>query len=102
LYRNLTDFKKGYQPRTNIIKEKGDLVTDSQSVSARWRNHFSHLLILRGVNGVWQREIHTAEPPVPEPSAQEIEMATEKLTSRKSPVIDQIPAEQSRGLNNSL
>jgi len=30
LYRGITDFKKGYQLRTNIVKdEKGDLVTDS-------------------------------------------------------------------------
>jgi hypothetical protein len=30
---------KGYQPRTNIVKdEKGDLVADSHSILARWRN----------------------------------------------------------------
>ena len=30
LYRGINDFKKGYQLRTNIVKdEKGDLVTDS-------------------------------------------------------------------------
>ena len=29
-YRGINDFKKGYRPRTNIIKdEKGDLVADS-------------------------------------------------------------------------
>jgi hypothetical protein len=45
LYRGRNDFKKGYQPRTNIVKdEKGDLVADSQSILARWRNHFSQLL----------------------------------------------------------
>jgi hypothetical protein len=28
LYRGINEFKKGYQPRTNILKnEKGDLVT---------------------------------------------------------------------------
>ena len=47
-------------------------------------------------------EIRTAEPLVSEPSAFEVEMTTEKLTRRKSPGIDQIPAEQSRGLDNSL
>jgi len=42
LYRDITDFKKGYQPRTNIVKdEKGDFVTGSHSILARWRNHFS-------------------------------------------------------------
>jgi len=35
LYRGISNFKKGYQPRTNIVKEeKGDLVTDSQSILA--------------------------------------------------------------------
>ena len=30
LYRGINDFKKGHQPRTNIVKdEKVDLVTDS-------------------------------------------------------------------------
>ena len=39
LYRDIIDFKKGYQPRTNIVKdEKGDLVADSHSVVTRWRN----------------------------------------------------------------
>jgi hypothetical protein len=41
LYRGISDFKKGYQPRTNIVKDdKGDLVTDSYSIVARWRSYF--------------------------------------------------------------
>ena len=32
LYRDINDMKKGYQPRTRIVKdEKGDLVADSHS-----------------------------------------------------------------------
>jgi SLT domain-containing protein len=32
LYRGISDFKKGYQPRTNIVKDvKGDLFADSYS-----------------------------------------------------------------------
>ena len=43
LYKDIIDFKKGYQPRTNIVKEEtGDLVTDSHSILARWRNHLSY------------------------------------------------------------
>jgi hypothetical protein len=42
LYRDNNDFKKAHQPRTNIIKdEKGDLITASHSILARWRNNFS-------------------------------------------------------------
>ena len=44
LCRGINDFKKGYQPRYNIVKdEKGDLVADSHSILARLRNHFSHV-----------------------------------------------------------
>ena len=36
LYRDINDFKKGYQPRTFIVKhEKGDLVADSHSIVTR-------------------------------------------------------------------
>jgi hypothetical protein len=50
--------KKAYQPRTNTVKdEKGDLVTDSHSILARWRKHFSQLLSVHGVNDIGQTEI---------------------------------------------
>jgi hypothetical protein len=35
------------------------MVTDSHSILARWRNHFSQLLNVNGVNDVKQTEIHT-------------------------------------------
>ena len=42
LYRGISDFKKGYQPRTNIVKDENyDLVTDCHNILAGWRNHFS-------------------------------------------------------------
>ena len=92
--RGISDFKKGYQPGTIIVKdEKGDLVADSHSIMARWRNCFSQLLNVHGVNDVRQAEIHTAEPLVPEPSAFEVELAIQKLESCRSPGIGQIPAE---------
>jgi len=69
------------------------LVTDFHSILARWRNHFSQLLNIHGVNDIRQTEIHTAEPLVPEPNAFEVELTTENLTSHKSPNIKQIPAE---------
>jgi hypothetical protein len=53
------DFKQGYQPRTIILKdEKGDLVADSHSISARWRNNFSRLLNVHGINNIRQRKIY--------------------------------------------
>ena len=44
MYRGISDFKNGYQLRTNIVKdEKGDLVADTYSIVARWRKLFSQL-----------------------------------------------------------
>jgi hypothetical protein len=94
LYRGINEFKTGYQPRTNVVKdEKGDLVADSHSILARWRNHFSQLLNKHGVSDVRQTEVNTAEPLVPGPNAFEVEMAIGKLERHKSPGIVQIPAE---------
>ena len=79
MYRGINDFKKGHQPRTNIVKdEKGDLFTDSHSILVRWRSHFSELLYWHGLNDAKQTEMHTAEPLVPEPSAFEVRMVIEK------------------------
>ena len=94
LYRGISDFKKGYQFRTNIVKdEKDDLFTDCHSIVARWRKHFSQRLNVHGVSDVRQTEIHTAEPLVPEPSVFEVKMTIEMPNRHKSPDIDQIPAE---------
>jgi hypothetical protein len=69
------------------------LIADSHSIVARERNYFSQILNVQGVSKVRQAEIHTAVPIVTEPSAVEVELATEKLKRHKSPGIDQIPAE---------
>jgi hypothetical protein len=88
LYRGIIGFKKGYQPRTNIVKDdKGDLVADAHSILARWRNCFSQILNVPGVNDVTQTETHTAEPLVPEPSASEVELAIGKLKSHSHQVL---------------
>jgi predicted RNA-binding protein Jag len=87
MYRGINVFKKGYQPRTTIVKdEKGDSVASSHSIMARWRNYFSQVLNVHGVSDVRQAKIHTAEPLVPEPSVLEVQSAIEKLKSHKSPV----------------
>jgi len=69
------------------------LATDCHSILARWRNHFSQLLNVHGVNYVRHAEIHTAEPLVPEPSTVEFEMTIEKLKRYKPPGADQILTE---------
>jgi len=45
-------------------------------------------LNVHGVKDGRQTEIHTAVPPVPEPSAADFEMAIEKLKTHKSPGVD--------------
>jgi len=47
----------------------------------------------RGFSDIRKSEIQTAEPLVPETSAFQFEMATEKLKRHKSPSTVQIPAE---------
>jgi len=59
LYRGISVFKEGYQPRHNTVKDEDDLVTDSHSILARWRNHFSYLFNVHGVSDVRQTDIHT-------------------------------------------
>jgi hypothetical protein len=75
------------------MDEKSDLVTDSPNILLTWKNHFSQVFNVQGVNDLRQTEIHTAEPLVLEQSAFEVEIAIEKLRSHKSPGMDQIPAE---------
>jgi len=90
----ISDFKEGYQPRTNIVKdEKGGLATDCNSILSRCSNHFSQLFKIHGVIDVRQTEIHTAEPLVPEPNTCEFEMAIEKLKRQKSQGTVGIPSE---------
>jgi hypothetical protein len=37
LYRGINKFKKGYQPRSNLVKdENGDLLADSHNILNRW------------------------------------------------------------------
>ena len=84
MYRGINDFKKAYQPKSNIVRdEKDDLATDSHIVLDSLRNRFTQQLNLHGVHDVRQREIHTAESLVPGPSAFEAEMAIEKLRRPK-------------------
>jgi hypothetical protein len=50
------------------------------------------VLNVHGVHNVRQKDIHTVEPLMPEPSLVKVEIATGKLKSYKSPGTDQIMA----------
>jgi hypothetical protein len=94
LYRGINEFKKGYQPRTNLVRdERGDLLSDPYTILNRWKNYFSQLLNVHGVGGIRQTEMCIAEPFMPELSASEVEVTIGKLKRYKSPAVDQIPSE---------
>jgi hypothetical protein len=80
LYRGINEFKMGYQPSNNLVKdENGDLLADSHNILNRWKNYFSQLLNVHNVSDVRQIEVHMAEPLVPGPSHLEVEIAIVKL-----------------------
>jgi hypothetical protein len=94
LHRGINEFKKGYQPRANLVKDKrGNLLVDPHKILNRWKNYFCQLLNIHWTGGVRQTEMHTAEPSVPEPTPSELQTATGKLKRYKSPGVYQIPAE---------
>ena len=85
LVQGISDFKKGYQPRTNIVQgEKGDLVIVLHSVSALWRKFFSQLFVEHWFSDVRETEIHTAEPLVLDLRALEFHMLIENLKAQIS------------------
>ncbi|PNF31838.1 hypothetical protein B7P43_G08902 [Cryptotermes secundus] len=48
LCRGLNDFKRGYHPSSNLVKdENGDLLADSHHILNRWKNYFFQLLNVR-------------------------------------------------------
>jgi len=73
------------------------MIRDSHSILQKWRNHFSQLLNVCGVNDVRQTETHTADLLVSEPSASDVEMATKKLRRHKSRGTAEVPAELVKG-----
>jgi hypothetical protein len=94
LHRGMNGFKRGYQPRNNLVKdENGDLLADSHILN-RWKKHFFQMLNVHNCSDVKQIEVHTAEPLVPGLSRLEVEIALAKLKKYKSPGSDQIPVEQ--------
>jgi hypothetical protein len=75
LSRGISEFKRGYQPRNNLVEDKnGDLLADSYILN-KWKNYFSQLLNVHNVGDVRQTEIHTAEPLVPGASHLEVGVA---------------------------
>jgi hypothetical protein len=63
LYRGINEFKRGYQPRSDLVKdENSDLLADSHNIVIRWKSYLSRLLNVHNDSDVSQIEIHIAEP----------------------------------------
>jgi hypothetical protein len=93
LCRGRNEFKKGYQPRSKLVKdENGDLLADFHNILNRWKKYFPHLLNVNSVSDVRQIEIHAAEPLVPDHNTFEVEIAVVKLKRRKLLGTDKILA----------
>jgi hypothetical protein len=73
LYRGINEFKKGYQPRNNLVNdENSDLLASSHNMLNKWKNYFSQLLNVHNVSDVRQIKAHMAEPLVPDSSRLEV------------------------------
>ncbi|PNF26781.1 hypothetical protein B7P43_G17924, partial [Cryptotermes secundus] len=88
LHRGINDFKGGYQPSSNFVKdENGHLLADAHNILNRWRNYFSQLSNVHRVSDVRQTEIDIAEPLILDPSPFEAESAIAKLNSINRQVV---------------
>jgi hypothetical protein len=86
LHRGINGFKRGYQPRINLVKdENGHLFAYSHNILNQWKKYFSQLLNVHNITDVRQIEVHMAELLVPSPSRLEEEIAIAKLKIYKSP-----------------
>jgi hypothetical protein len=84
LYRGINEFKRGYQPKNNVVKdENGDLLADYHNILNMWKNYFSQLLDLHNVSDVRKIEVLMAEQLVPGTSRLEVEIAIAKLKEYK-------------------
>jgi hypothetical protein len=80
MYNGITEFKKGYQPRTDLVKDdRDDLLADPHRILNKWKNYFCQLLNVQEVGGVRETEIQTSQTFVPELSASGFEVAMGKL-----------------------
>jgi hypothetical protein len=53
LYKGINEFKRGYQPRSDLVKdENSDLLADSHNSVNRWKSYFSQLLNVHNVSDV--------------------------------------------------
>jgi hypothetical protein len=85
----INEFKKGYQPRTYVIKKHdGIILADTTSILSRWEQFFSNTLNFNQSTSHEGSEVYTAEP-----SLIDVELAIENLKRHKDTGVDHIPSE---------
>jgi hypothetical protein len=63
LYRGTNEFKRGYQPQTNLVKDdRGNLLADPHQILNRWKNYFCQQLNVQRAGHVRQTEMHRVTP----------------------------------------
>jgi hypothetical protein len=54
LYRGINAFKRGYQPRSNLVKDKNGDVLANYHILNRWKNYISQLLNTHNISDARQ------------------------------------------------
>jgi hypothetical protein len=88
LYTVIFEFKKRYQPTTDVVYENDNLLSDIHIILKEWKNYLFYLVNVRGINDVKQTDMHTGEPLVLEHYS--FEVPIEKMTRYKFSRTDQI------------
>jgi predicted site-specific integrase-resolvase len=88
LYRGINKFKRGYQPRNNLLKdENGKLLTDSHYILNRWKSYFSQLLNMPNINDIRHIAVRKAETLVRGPNHLEFELLLQGFKSINRQVV---------------
>ena len=95
-YRKLNDVKRGFQPRTSMVRKRnGEIASHQTDVIDTWKEHFDELLNsnehLRANRSNLQ--VNDTDEELIEPSVEEIKAAIKKLRNNKAPGYDGIPGE---------
>jgi hypothetical protein len=79
--RGINEFKKSYQPGTNVVKDEyGDLLALFHNVLKNGKI-ICQLFNVRGLNDIRQRKMNTDEPLIPEPNTSDFKIGIGKLKS---------------------
>jgi hypothetical protein len=86
------------QPTSSLVKDDhGDMLADSHKILNRWKNYFSQFLNVHRVRDVYQTEINTAVPLVPNSNPSEVEPDIANLNGEKRNAIGNWWESQKKG-----